>query len=719
MSSSSVPSARDASWLGAPLPDARLLDDPALLEASYRLRFNVYCLERQFLEASRYPTEMETDEFDEQSIHLGALDDRDELIGTARLILRGPLGLPIFRHCAIAPEFAAVAALPGAAEISRLSVSRDAERDDARLNRRGTRRQRERVRPGAVRLAITKVLYQASKGLGVTHWLVAIEPSLYRILVRSGLPFVQIGPATDYLGTVAPYLMALADLDEIVARGERAALRTFNEGLDSTMSALKRTNADGRWHNVADPPARPPDRAPRDPVIDAFRRAAAMVPAYRVLLDEHQVDPGRVVDAVSYGRHAPLLDKSNTFDRFSLDELSVGGRLPPLADVLTSSGHGGRFSFGVTTREQASLTAEMVDTALDAAFAIRTRTTLIINCLPMGVVVSSNCATVATTSVREDMAVALVRAFGPRYEQIVLVSDPLFLKRLLDHARESGVDWRRYSVNVVIGEETFGEQFRRYVAGQLGLDAADRGRIISSFGVGELGLHLCFETAATVAARQALLDRPALARDLLGEATLATTALPMLFTYVPARTHMECVDTDAHGFGRLAVSMLDPALPIPLLRYLTGDVARRLEPDTFRVAAARHGVELPADLPTPLLAVRGREREALPGGHVAVYKDALYADTATANRLSGAVRLVADASGCTMHVQLAIGVAEEAGIGERIAALVPPAARPSRVVVWSYGCFPYGMQLDYERKFTYFAPAATRPALETTGVLTS
>ena len=717
MSSSSVPSARDASRFGTLLPDARLLDDPALLAASYRLRFNVYCLERQFLEASRYPSEMETDEFDEHSIHLGAVDADDELIGTARLILRGPLGLPIFRHCTIAPEFADVAALPSAAEISRLSVSRDADRDDARPNRRGQRR-RGRVRPGAVRMAITKVLYQASKSLGVTHWLVAIEPSLYRMLVRSGLPFVQIGPATNYLGIVAPYLMALADLDDIVSRGERAALRDFNEGLDSTMSALKRTNADGRWHNVADPPGRPANLAPAHPVIDAFRRAAATVPAYRILLAEHQVDPGQVVDAASYARYAPLLSKANTFDRFSLDELSAGGRLPPLADVLTSSGHGGRFSFGVTTREQASLAAEMVDTALDAAFAIRTRTTLVINCLPMGVVLSSNCATVATTSVREDMALALVHAFGPRYDQLVLVSDPLFLKRVLDHARDTGLDWRRYRVNVVIGEETFGEQFRRYVAGQLGLDAADHGRILSSFGVGELGLHLCFETAATVATRQALFDRPAFARDLLGEATLARTALPMLFTYVPARTHMECVDVDAQGFGRLAVSMLDSTLPIPLLRYLTGDIACRLEPGSIRAAAARHHVELPAELPTPLLAVRGREREALPGGHVAVYKDALYADPAIAHRLSGAVRLVADARGCTMHVQLGAGVADEPGIGARIAALVPPAARPSRVVVWSYDRFPYGMQLDYERKFTYFAPGATNPALETTGVLT-
>ena len=83
-----------------------------------------------------------------------------------------------------------------------------------------------------------------------------------------------------------------------------------------------------------------------------------------------------------------------------------------LAGVLTSSGHGGRFSFGLTTRKDAGEGASVIDYALDRAFAVESRPTLAINCLPMGVTFSSRAMTVATVSVREDMAVALVRAFG-------------------------------------------------------------------------------------------------------------------------------------------------------------------------------------------------------------------------------------------------------------------------------------------------------------------
>jgi phenylacetate-CoA ligase len=205
-------------------------------------------------------------------------------------------------------------------------------------------------------------------------------------------------------------------------------------------------------------------------LLREFRRAAAAVPAYRALLEEHGVSADEVRDLASFCRLCPLLSKDNTFDRFPLQQLTAGGALLDIADVLTSSGQGGRFSFGVINRTQVSANADLMDGAFDDAFHVKTRKTLAINCLPMGVVFSSHCMTVATTSVREDMAVALVETFGHHYEQIVLCGDPLFIKRFTDYARERGVDWSRYRINAVLGEEIFGEHFRGYIAACLGLN---------------------------------------------------------------------------------------------------------------------------------------------------------------------------------------------------------------------------------------------------------
>jgi phenylacetate-CoA ligase len=442
----------------------------------------------------------------------------------------------------------------------------------------------------------------------------------------------------------------------------------------------------------------------------AFQRAASSVPAYRRLLAEHGVDPASVVDVETFAARCPILTKANTFDRFPIDELCPEGALADLADVLTSSGHGGRFSFGLSTRRQHAEAPAMIDDALDEAFEISKRRTLVINCLPMGVGLSSATATVATTSVREDMAIALVTTFGHHYEQIVIVTDPLFVRRLLDYARDRGVDWRKYRVGVVIGEEIFGEQFRSYVAGRLGLDAdrPERGYIMSSFGVGELGLHLCFETPATIALRRAAARDPELARELFGEFAV----LPTVLAYNPLRTWIEAVNPDSAGYGRMTISMLDTALPVPLLRYQTGDVIRLL--DTHHVARqlARRGVTLPRRLPATILALAGRDKDALPGGsHVGAYKDALYADPTVADRLTGAFRLSTSESGfVVVHVQLVRGAQADPVLEDRIRVAMGIPHAGSRVIVSTYESFPYGMALDYERKFAYYVPGESAVA---------
>jgi phenylacetate-CoA ligase len=446
-------------------------------------------------------------------------------------------------------------------------------------------------------------------------------------------------------------------------------------------------------------------------LLSEFRRAAERVPAYRTLLDEQGVEVDRIVDLDAFTRLCPLLSRTNTFARFSLAELSVGGELRDIAEVLTSSGHGGRFSFGVISRKEQAASAEFVDEALDALFGVGSKKTLVINCLPMGVVFSSRRTTVATTSVREDMAVGLVRAFGDSYAQIVLVGDPLFMKRLLDHAAVEAVDWRRYHVSAIVGEEIFGENFRGYMAKGLGLDPdrPENGYIMSSLGVAELGLNLGFETPGTIALRRASAANPAFARDLFGRDTGAATSLPMIFAFNPERTFIEVVAPDAAGYGKMTVSMLDPDRSIPLLRYQTGDVARLLDREHVFAAARHHGVEA-LDLPDSLFALQGRESEVLPNrAHVGIYKDALYDNHDIARHLTGAVRLTFSAERCTMHVQLVRGQAPTAPLEDGLIRAVPVEARPNRVVLWPYAAFPYGMGLDYERKFKYYVAGEADP----------
>lgn len=445
---------------------------------------------------------------------------------------------------------------------------------------------------------------------------------------------------------------------------------------------------------------------PEELLLRTFRYTAAKVPAYARLLAEAGVTAAQVNSSEDFARYCPILSKDNTFKRFSLEQLCVPNTLQDLASVVTSSGHGGFFSCGLIGRQQAVDTPNMIDAALDYAFAVGSRRTLVINCLPMGVVFSSHKTTLATVSVREDMAVALIQMLGfPYYEQIVIIGDPLFLKRLMDFAAEKAVDWTRSRVNLVVGEEIFGENYRSYLAGCLGLnlEQPEQGLILASMGVGELGLHLFFETPETIALRRAAHRNPDFCRALLGVEP-STSVLPMLFVYSPTRIFVETLEADTLGYGALTISTLEPNALLPLLRYQTGDIARRLSAEDITRACAQYNIPVPPPLPFPWIALQGRAKDVLPNKrHVGQYKDALYSNPELARSLTGAFRLEFDAGHCTLHVQLTQGREPDAGFQTRLWDSFPPALSLEVLKLWPYEQFPCGMTLDYERKFSYYA----------------
>ena len=177
-----------------------------------RLRYDVYCLERQFLDASTFSDKREFDAYDDSAVHCVAIDGEGEILGALRLVLDSPLGFPVEAHAHGLDE--PLHRIPRArtAEISRLVVAK-------RERPRPLRRPRADGSYPLVLLELFRQMNLESLQLGLEYWLAAMEPTLHRMLRRVlGFEFVQIGGPMEYYGEVFPYMACIADVASSLQR---------------------------------------------------------------------------------------------------------------------------------------------------------------------------------------------------------------------------------------------------------------------------------------------------------------------------------------------------------------------------------------------------------------------------------------------------------------------------------------------------------------------
>ena len=192
--------------------------DEGMLTAIQELRYEVYCLERHFIDPARFPDKREFDEYDPASVHIATIDKSGRMVGTLRLVLDSPLGFPLESNAGkLFPEFEALDRSK-TAEISRLIVSRG----DRRFGRTEALRRHHRVL-----LPLFRDMYRKSVSLNLEHWVVAMEPGLHRLLEGVlGLSFRPVGEPMDYYGEVIPYVAEIKEMERTL-RQQRPALFAY------------------------------------------------------------------------------------------------------------------------------------------------------------------------------------------------------------------------------------------------------------------------------------------------------------------------------------------------------------------------------------------------------------------------------------------------------------------------------------------------------------
>lgn len=437
-------------------------------------------------------------------------------------------------------------------------------------------------------------------------------------------------------------------------------------------------------------------------LIRSFRNAANRVPAYRRLLAAEKVRVDQVCDVPSFKAHVPIVTKEIIFTENDISELCVEGTFQTMRSTMTSSGFSGLFAFGISSEQNRKETIFGLDTTLDYTFQTSRKKTLFINSLPMGVMIPTNLP-VANTSARSDMALAIFKKFRKDFDQFLFISDPHFLKKILEDGLDQGIDWKKANVHLITGDDWVPETFRAYLGDILGTDwdNCDRAFIGGTMGICELGLSLFHESVHSVRIQRLAYENRELRYALYGE---GVDILPTLFHYYPHKTFIE-VAGEGEGPGDLVISMLGDSLLIPMFRYNVKDNASIIPYKRLVKVLSDFGyAHMAPDLKLPLVAIFGRTGRCITVNSGSVnpeqIKEGMYSDYAVAGSTTGHFKLSRENDAVLVEVQLKKGITPAPPLEESFRrALLKFVTAESRVKLYPYQDYPHQMEIDYERKF--------------------
>jgi N-acyl amino acid synthase of PEP-CTERM/exosortase system len=225
-----------------------IIEDSEILKDTFRVRHEVYVDEFGFENKEDHPDGLETDDYENESIHFAVLNESDSVVGTIRLVLDSDKGFPI-EH---AVETSFIGKKPDRSkigEISRLAVSKDirrravdgmygvesylTEKEGGILPDNGPipDEMKGRKNPIIV-LGLYQVMYQESRRRGITHWYMITEEKVFYALKKYGFLFHQIGDPVEYHGKRTPYLGIIEEIENTLIENNPDMLKIMLTGLE-------------------------------------------------------------------------------------------------------------------------------------------------------------------------------------------------------------------------------------------------------------------------------------------------------------------------------------------------------------------------------------------------------------------------------------------------------------------------------------------------------
>ncbi len=397
------------------------------------------------------------------------------------------------------------------------------------------------------------------------------------------------------------------------------------------------------------------ERLSRHRVLKTFRRAADRVPAYRDMLKEHGVNPGRIRTFEDFQRLVPVIDKKSYVlpHQDTIERLCIGGDLKDVALVMTSSGYSGNPTYWFRSKAEIDAVALGYNYGFRKYYRYHRRHTLVLNCLYIGIYIAGfrfaqavshigrRDTILANPGIDFEMALNVLGKLHKHCEQVLLVGFPPFLKALVEKALSSGIPLDKKIVHIATGGEGFSEAWRTYMAKllKIDLDNSETGTILSNFGAADVDLNMFFETPDTIWLRRLAATNDKFRKMVFGD----VRTLPMFFQYFPLQIYVENNSSEEGKEGGLILTTSSTESTMPLIRYNIHDLGRTIPFDKVMNALRACGLDGQRRFfRLPFVTVVGRESSISFNG-VNIYpeyiQDALFHETGIADRLTGQFRI--------------------------------------------------------------------------------
>lgn len=221
------------------------------------------------------------------------------------------------------------------------------------------------------------------------------------------------------------------------------------------------------------------DKIGQKNALKLFKNAAQCVPAYKDFLLKNGVDYKKIKTWSDF-QTVPVTDKKNYLQQYPLEALCWDGRIDkPLVFTSTSGSTGTPFYFPRNHQvdwQSAIAHQQFYDQG-------NANSTLVIVAFGMGIwigglltyqafeIIARNGKkpiSIITPGINKKEIFKALSDLAPKYEEVIIVGYPPFIKDLVDEAEVNNIDFKQNKIRFIMAAEAFTENFRDYLAQRVG-----------------------------------------------------------------------------------------------------------------------------------------------------------------------------------------------------------------------------------------------------------